>query len=215
MAETDLFFYTHPMSRGQTVRWMLEEIAHPYFTEVLIYGETMKAPAYLKINPMGKVPAIRHGEVVVTECPAICAYLADAFPHMGLAPPVDSRQRAPYYRWLFFAAGPLEYAVFNAFANFETTGDQARMMGYGTVDAVLDALEGAIDAAMAGPGYLTGEAFTAADLYVAAFLGFGMQFGMIEKRDAFQRFFAVTENRPARVRAQAIDQKLIADMQTA
>ena len=214
MAETELFFYTNPMSRGQTVRWMLEEIAHPYLTQILEFG-ALKEPGYLKINPMGKVPAIRHGEVVVTECPAICAYLADAFPHMGLAPPVESRRRGPYYRWLFFAAGPLEYAVFNRHAKFEPTGDQARMIGYGTVEATLDTLEGAIDLALTGPGYLTGEAFTAADLYVAAFLGFGLQFGMIEKRDAFDRFVGKMQNRPAWVRARAIDQKLTADMQKA
>ncbi len=102
-----LVFYTHPMSRGRIVRWMLEEIGAPYETQVLDYGTTMKAPDYLAINPMGKVPAIMHGDSVVTECAAICAYLADAFPAAGLAPNVTSRDRGAYYRWLFFAAGPL------------------------------------------------------------------------------------------------------------
>ena len=106
----ELVFYTHPMSRGRIVRWMLEEVGLPYRTEILDYGTTMKAPAYLAINPMGKVPALRHGETIVTETAAICAYLADAFPAAGLAPPPGDRLRAPYYRWLFFAAGPLEAA---------------------------------------------------------------------------------------------------------
>jgi glutathione S-transferase len=107
----ELIFYTHPMSRGRIVRWMLEEIGHPYRTELLDFGTTMKAPEYLSLNPMGKVPAIRHGDTVVTECAAICAYLADAFPQAGLAPRPGDRLRGTYYRWMFFAAGPVEAAV--------------------------------------------------------------------------------------------------------
>src|SRR5215470_10720162 len=95
-----LIFYTHPMSRGRIVRWMLEEIGQPYRTELLDYDTTMKAAAYLAINPMGKVPAIRHGDVVVTEAAAMCAYLADVFPEARLAPPAGDRLRGPYYRWL-------------------------------------------------------------------------------------------------------------------
>src|SRR5216110_2034177 len=109
----ELVFYTNPMSRGRIVRWMLEEVGQPYRTELLDYGTTMKAPAYLAVNPMGKVPAIRHGDTIVTEGPAICAYLADAFPEAGLAPPPGDPRRGPYYRWLFFAHGPLEQAVVN------------------------------------------------------------------------------------------------------
>ena len=109
----ELVFYTNPMSRGRIVRWMLEEVGQPYRTELLGYGTTMKAPEYLAINPMGKVPALRHGATVVTECAAICCYLADAFPEAGLAPPPGDRLRGPYYRWLFFAAGPLDAAATN------------------------------------------------------------------------------------------------------
>src|ERR1700729_2872218 len=109
----ELVFYTNPMSRGRIARWMLEEVGQPYRTETLDFGTTMKAPAYLAINPMGKVPAIRHGDTVVTEGAAICAYLADAFPQAGLAPPPGDRLRGPYYRWLFFAAGPVEAAASN------------------------------------------------------------------------------------------------------
>src|SRR5437764_9361593 len=99
-----LVLYTNPMSRGRIARWMLEELGQPYQTVLLDYATTMKAPDYLAINPMGKVPAIKHGDVVVTEAAAICAYLADAFPQSGLAPAPASRQRGPYYRWLFYGA---------------------------------------------------------------------------------------------------------------
>src|SRR5471030_1096534 len=107
----ELVFYTNPMSRGRVARWMLEEVGEPYRTELLDYETTLKAPAYLAVNPMGKVPAIRHGETVVTEAAAICAYLADAFPQAGLAPPLGDHRRGPYFRWLFFAAGPVEAAT--------------------------------------------------------------------------------------------------------
>jgi glutathione S-transferase len=108
---TDLHFYTNPMSRGRIIRWMLEEVGEPYETHIIAYGPAMKAESYRKINPMGKVPAIRHGNTIVTECAAICAYLADAFPKAGLSP--APHLRGDYYRWMFFAAGPLEAAVTN------------------------------------------------------------------------------------------------------
>ena len=125
----ELIFFTHPMSRGRTVRWMLEEVGQPYRTEVLEYGTTMKAPAYLAINPMGKVPALRHGATVVTETAAICAYLADVFPAASLAPSPTDPLRGPYYRWLFFAAGPLEAAWTNQAMGFVTPPDRERMVG--------------------------------------------------------------------------------------
>ena len=114
----ELVFHTNPMSRGRVVRWMLEEIGGPYRTEVLDYGSALKAPGYRPVNPMGKVPAIRHGDTVVTEAAAICAYLADAFPQAGLAPPPGDRLRGTYYRRMFFAAGPVEAAVTNKALGF-------------------------------------------------------------------------------------------------
>ena len=126
MTDSSLTFYTNPMSRGRIVRWMLEEVGEPYETVLLDYGTTMKAPDYLAINPMGKVPAIRHGDTVVTEAAAICAYLADAFPDAGLAPPPGNRARAPYYRWLFFAAGPVEAAVTNKALGLLAPADKKR-----------------------------------------------------------------------------------------
>ena len=136
MADT-LTLYTNPMSRGRIARWMLEEVGQPYETIVLDYATTMKGPEYLAINPMGKVPAIKHGDVVVTECAAICAYLADAFPRAGLAPPPNDKLRAPYYRWLFFAAGPLEAAVTNKAMGFSPPADKEGMVGYGTFARVV------------------------------------------------------------------------------
>src|SRR5882757_4713867 len=153
----ELVFYTNPMSRGRIARWMLEEIGAPYRTEILDYGTTMKAPAYLAINPMGKVPAIKHGDTVVTESAAICAYLADVFPGTALAPPPGSRLRGPYYRWLFFGAGPLEAAWTNQAMGFTVPPDKERMAGYGKLATVLTTLEGAVSSTP----YLAGDTFTA------------------------------------------------------
>jgi glutathione S-transferase len=202
--DNELVFYTNPMSRGRIVRWMLEEVGQPYRTELLDYGSTMKAPEYLAINPMGKVPALRHGDTVVTECAAICAYLADAFPDTGLAPPPSHRLRGPYYRWLFFGAGPLEAAWTNKAMGFVVPPDRERMAGYGTFGQVMDVLE---DAVSRGP-YLAGDTFTAADLYVGSHIGFGLQFGMMEKRPAFEQYLARITARPAAVRAKQIDDAL-------
>ena len=181
----ELVLYTNPMSRGRIARWMLEEVGQPYRTEVLDYASTMKAPAYLAINPMGKVPALRHGDAVVTETAAICAYLADAFPQAGLAPPPGSKLRAPYYRWLFFTAGPVEAALTNKALGFEVPPDRERMMGYGNIAQTLDTLE----AAVSRSEYLVGDSFTAADLYVGSHIGFGLMFGTLEKRPAFEKYW--------------------------
>ena len=201
----ELVFYTNPQSRGRMVRWMLEEVGQPYRTEVLDYGTTMKAPAYLAINPMGKVPALAHGDAVVTECAAICAYLADAFPQAKLAPPPGDRLRAPYYRWMFFAAGPIEAAVSNKALGLVVPQERERMMGYGTVDRALATLEDAVSQGQ----YLVGDNFSAADLYVGSHLAFGMMFGTIDKRPAFQQYVQRLTARPAFVRAQELDNALI------
>ena len=201
----ELVFYTHPMSRGRIARWMLEETGAPYRTELLDFDTTLKAPAYLAINPMGKVPAVRHGEAVVTEAAAICAYLADAFPAAGLAPPQGDKARAPYYRWLFFAAGPVESAVTNKSLGFVVPEGRDRMAGYGSLAAVIDALEGAVS----GSDYVAGDRFTAADVYFGSQIGWGMQFGSIDKRPAFERYWERISTRPAAVRARGIDDALL------
>ena len=205
MRNDGLTFYTNPMSRGRIVRWMLEELGVPYQTVLLDYGTTMKAPEYLAINPMGKVPAIQYGQTVVTEGAAICAYLADAFPQMGMAPALDDRLRGPYYRYLFFAAGPLEAAVSNKALGFVVPPEREIMMGYGTYAAVMDVLEDAVEQGE----YLLGDKFTAADVYVGAQLGFGMQFGTIERRSGFEHYWSRVSARPAAIRAKQIDDDLL------
>ena len=204
---SDLVFYTNPMSRGRIIRWMLEEVGQPYETKVLRWetGET-KGADYLAINPMGKVPAIRHDGVVVTEVAAICAYLADAFPQAGLAPPVNSRLRGPYYRWLFFGAGPIEQAVAAKMTNLEPTIEQRTSLGYGCMEDVLAAIEGAVE----NRAYLVGDSFTAADLYLASHLSWGMNFGTLERRPAFEVYAERHLQRPAALRADEIDNALIA-----
>jgi glutathione S-transferase len=207
----ELVLYTNPQSRGRIARWMLEEIGQPYKTEVLDYASTMKEPAYLAINPMGKVPALRHGDAVVTETAAICAYLADAFPQAKLAPPSGDRMRAPYYRWFFFASGPLEAALSNKAVGFVVPPGRERMMGYGTLAQALDALE----AAVTNTKYLAGDNFTAADLYVGAHIGFGLMFGTLEKRPAFEKYWQLVSSRPAYARANALDDAQAAELKKA
>ena len=195
----ELVFYTNPMSRRRIVRWMLEELDIAYRTQLLDYGPMMKSAEYLAINPMGKVPAIRHGETIVTESPAICAYLADAFPTAGLAPPTE--HRGAYYRWLFFAAGPLEAAVTNRVFGLAPPADKEAMVGYGNFSAVMETLEKAVD----GDGYVAGETFTAADVYVGSHIGWGLQLDLIDKRPAFETYWSRLDAREAYQRATAFD----------
>ncbi|HEY0113510.1 MAG TPA: glutathione S-transferase family protein [Allosphingosinicella sp.] len=202
-----LTLYTNPMSRGRIARWMLEEVGCSYETVLLDYASTMKGAEYLAINPMGKVPAIKHGDTVVTEAAAICAYLADAFPDAGLAPPPGNPRRGPYYRWLFFAAGPVEAIVTGKALGLLAPPDKKAMAGYGSYEETLGALEQAV---ARGP-YLCGDQFTAADLYVGSQLGFSMQFGMVEPRPAFSDYVARVTDRPAAKRAVQIDDLLIAE----
>jgi glutathione S-transferase len=202
----DLIFYTNPMSRGRIVRWMLEEVGQPYQTQVMDYATTMKGAEYLAINPMGKVPAIKHGDVVVTEAAAICAYLADAFPAAGLAPPLGDRRRGAYFRWLFFGAGPVEQATGIRALGVEIKPEQKRMMGFGDRDDTLNAMESAIT----GRNYVLGDTFSAADVYFGSQVAWGLQFGSIETRPAFVRYAERLQARPAYKRASEIDDKLIA-----
>ena len=196
-----LVFHTNPRSRGRIVRWMLEEVGQPYRTEILEYDTTMKSPAYLAINPMGKVPAITHRGMVVTEAAAICAYLADAFPEAGLAPPTGDPQRGTYYRWLFFAAGPVEAAVTAKALGLLAPADKARMAGYGSYEQTVDALEGAV---ALGP-WLLGDRFSAADVYVGSQVSWGVQFGTLPGRPAFAAYAARLHAREAYARAAALD----------
>jgi glutathione S-transferase len=198
-----LVFYTNPMSRGRIVRWMLEEVGAPYRTEVLNYGTTMKAIRYLAVNPMGKVPAIRHGETIVTECAAILAYLADVFPDAGLAPPLDAR--GPYYRWLFFTAGPLEQAVTNRSLGLDVPQEKEGTVGYGNFATVMNTLEHAL----AGKDYIAADHFTAADVLIGSHVGWGLQFGTIERRPAFEAYWAGISQREAYQRGNRLDDDLM------
>ncbi len=199
----DLVFYTNPMSRGRIARWMLEEVGEPYRTVALDFGPSMKTPEFLAINPLGKVPTIVHGDQVVTEAAAICAYLADAFPAAGLAP--QPARRGAYYRWLFFAAGPLEAAATNQSLGVEVPEERRGMVGYVRLATMLDALE----AALQRHDYIAGERFSAADVYVGSHVGWGMRFKTLEARPAFVAYWQRLADRPAAQRATAIDDALM------
>ena len=199
-----LTLYTNPMSRGRIARWMLEEVDEEYDTVILDYDTTMKAEPYLSINPMAKVPAIVHNHKTVTECAAICAYLADAFPDADLAP--RDEERADYYRWLFFAAGPVEAATGNRALGVVPDAAQQRMIGYGSFERVIDVLEHAV----AAHPYIAGARFTAADVYVGSQVIWGMQFGWLPKRAAFVAYAANLTNRAAYLRAAALDDAAMA-----
>ena len=206
---TPVTFYTNPMSRGQIVRWALEESGAAYEAVVLEYGGDMKAPDYLAINPMGKVPAIRHDGRVVTECAAICAYLAEAFPEAGLAPGAD--ERAAYYRWMFFAAGPLEQAIMAQALGWTTEEDKSAMLGFGSYDDTV----GAAELLLNEGDYVCGGRFTMADVYVGSHIEWGLGYGTLPKRPAFEAYAERLTAREAHKRARAIDKALIAERKTA
>jgi glutathione S-transferase len=194
----EIVFYTNPQSRGQIVRWMLEEVGADYRTETLTYGGTMVEEPFASINPMKKVPALRHGDRIVTEAAAICAYLADGFPAAGLAPPPD--QRADYYRFLFFAAGPLEMTFSLKAIAYDPPTDKQAMFGHGSEARCFAALE----TMLIGRAFVTGS-FSAADLYLSSQLGFMMGFGMIEGTPLLRDYVARCQDRDAYRRAKALD----------
>jgi glutathione S-transferase len=198
-----LIFHTNPMSRGRIVRWMLEEVGRPYETRLVEYGAAMKSPGFRAINPMGKVPVLEHRGQFVTESAAICAYLADACPEAGLAPPADSR--AAYYRWLFFAAGPVEAATTNHALGVEVPVERKGMVGYGSIATITRVLAEAVS----GPGYIAGDAFSAADVYAGSQIAWGVQFGTLEKRPEFLAYIARITGRDAYLRAKAMDDALM------
>jgi glutathione S-transferase len=201
-----LIFYHNPQSRGRIVRWMLEEIGQPYETEVIAY-DRMKNPEYLAVHPLGKVPAIKHNGHIVTECAAICAYLADVFPQAGLGPRPD--EKADYYRWLFYAAGPFEAAISNQAMGWQVPPERERMFGYANFDKAI----AAVDELLSLRDYVCGDRFTAADVYLGSQIMFPMQFGMLAERGSFTRYRDRLQARDAYQRATGIDEKVIAEMQ--
>jgi glutathione S-transferase len=196
-------FHASP-SRSSIARWMLEEIGEPYDLHVLSLAKgEQRAPDYLAVNPMGKVPALKHGDTVITEAAAICTYLADEFPQARLNVPVGDPRRGTYLRWLFFAPSCIEPAITDrAFPRKEEP--RRGMLGYGDFDTVM-----AVVAAAVEPGpYLMGEQFTAADVVLGSTLRWGMMFGVLPKRPEFVAYVGRLEQRPALKRAIALDQEL-------
>ncbi len=200
-------FYTNPMSRGQIARWALHEAGAEYEQHLLDYGTTMKAPEYLVINPMGKVPAIVHNGKVVTECAAICAYLADVFPEAGLQP--TPNERADYYRWMFFSAGPVEAAITNQMLGVEVPLEREMSAGYGNYDHVVAALI----SALSGKDFICGSRFNAADIYVGSQVDWGLQFKTLPSNPTFEAYAERLRQRDAYQASKAIDGALIAAAQ--
>ncbi|MBS0214562.1 MAG: glutathione S-transferase family protein [Proteobacteria bacterium] len=197
-----LTLYTHPMSRGRIARWMIEETGLPYDEVILDFNTSMKSPDYLAINPMGKVPALKHGDVVITENAAICMHLADLVPQKHFAPEAGNALRGSYYRWMLFLAGPLEAYMTAKYSGNLAPGFSA---GYGSDGEVLDVLEGVVSQ---GP-HIIGDRFTTVDLYAAATLGYYMRIKALQPRPAFERFVEIHQSRPAFLRANEIDNALV------
>ncbi|HET9936791.1 MAG TPA: glutathione S-transferase family protein [Methyloceanibacter sp.] len=200
----NLTLYHAAPSRSSIARWMLEELGEPYDLHVLsLANGEQRAPDYLAVNPMGKVPTLKHGDTVITEAAAICTYLADEFPQARLNVPVGDPRRGAYLRWLFFAPSCIEPAITDrAFPRKEEP--RRGMLGYGDFDTVM-----AVVAAAVEPGpYLMGEQFTAADVVLGSTLRWGMMFGILPKRPEFVAYVGRLEERPALKRAIALDQEL-------
>ena len=198
----DLVFYTNPQSRGRIAHWMLEEIGEPYDTVWLEFGAAMQSDEYLAVNPMGKVPTLKHGSALITETAAIIAYLADRFQEKNLIPASNHPARAAYFRWMFFAAGPVEQAVTAKAIGWQVPKGKDAFVGFGGYDTTINTLEKAL---MLGP-YICGEQFTAADVYVGSHLGWGMMFGTIEKRPLFEAYVGRLYARPAAQQANRINE---------
>lgn len=202
----DLTLYHAAPSRSSVVRWMLEELGEPYDLVLLsLAKEDQHKPEYLAINPMGKVPALTHGDAVVTEVAAICTYLADEFPHARLNIPVGDPRRGPYLKWLFFSPTCIEAAVLDKAAPRKETPRRG-MVGYGDFDTVMDV----VGKGVAGGPYLMGDQFTAADVVVGSMLRWGMMFNLLPERPEFRAYVDRLEQRPALQRATALDRELAA-----
>lgn len=207
----EVVFYSSPMSRGRIAHWMLEEVQAPYrFEMVNLESGEQKKPPYLAVNPMGKVPAIVHRGTVVTEAGAICAYLADAFPAAGLAPPTDSAQRGTYYRWMFFGGSCVEAAVIDRMLS-RPAASRPAALGYGSYEDTVATLESALKP---GP-YILGERFSAADVYIGSQIGFGMRMKALEGRPVFQDYFNRLQQRPAYQRFMEQGEQIAARMKKA
>lgn len=200
----ELVFYTHPMSRGRIARWMLEEVGKPYRTEILEYGTTMKGPDYLAVNPMGKVPAIRHGEALITEQPAVFMYLADLYPEAKLAPPIGDPLRGPYLRWLVFYGSCFEPALVDRSMKREAAAPST--CPYGDFDTMLKTLTDQLEK---GP-YLLGDTFSAADVLWGSALNWTTMFKLVPELPVIRAYIDRVITRPAMQRAAEKDTELAA-----
>ena len=195
-------FYTNPMSRGRIAHWMLEEVGADYETVVLDFGTTMKAPEYLAINPMGKVPALVHDGGVVTEAAAICLWLAERFPQAGLMP----QDQGAVYRWMFFGAGPLEQAVVNGSFGWKVEDPRAEgRSGYGSMERVVQTLT----THLGRNDFFCGTTFSVVDVYVGSQIGWGLRFGTLPANEVLQAYWARIAERPALARANALSDALM------
>lgn len=201
-----LVLYTHPQSRGRIARWMLEETGQPYEARIVAFGAPMKDPAYRAINPMGKVPALVHDGAVVTETAAICGYLAEAFPEADLLP----GDRAGFWRWLLFAAGPLEQAIVSRSFGWEVAPEHRGRAGWGDFDTVLRVLCDHLR----GRDFAVGDRFSAVDVYLGSQVGFGLLFGTLPSDPALAAYWERIADRPARLRAAEEDDRLLVERET-
>ena len=205
----EVVLYYNPQSRARIAHYMLEEVGAPYRIELVRFDKTEhKRPTYLAVNPMGKLPALSHRGVVVTEAAAICAYLADAFPAAGLAPAVDSPERGTYYRWLFFAAGCIDPAMVDRMLERPLVA-RPSALGYGCYEDV----EGTLEKALAPGPYILGERFSAVDVLIGSQIGFGLRTKGIQPRPAFQAYLARLGARPAWKRFNQQAEQYVAQLQ--
>jgi glutathione S-transferase len=210
----DYTFYTNPMSRGQIVRWALHEAGADYEQQIVEYGPTEGKPAaFIAANPMGKVPTLvhHHGDHdhVVTEAAAICHYLAEMHPDTGLLP--EAHEKARYFRYLFFAAGPVEQAIIAHSMGWSVDTEKEGRLGFGSYERMVDALE----TMLTGRAYVCGDRFTMADVYVGSQVDWGIAFGTLPRRDAFAAYAERLRTREAYVAAKTIDNDLIAQREAA
>ncbi|MFL0357108.1 glutathione S-transferase family protein [Erythrobacter sp. GH1-10] len=198
-------FYTVAMSRGQISRWALHEAGADY-DHVVMDWDT-RPQEFRDINPMNKVPALVHHlggkDLVVTEAAAINHYLAETHPDVGLLP--EAEEMAPYFRWLFFAAGPLEQAVVGKAMGWEVPADKTGMAGFGSLELAL----GAIERWLKANDFVAGNRFTMADTYVGSQFIWGLRFGSIPETPTFRAYVDRLTARPAYAAANAIDARLI------
>jgi glutathione S-transferase len=202
-ASPQLTLYHASPSRSSIVHWMLEELGEPYKLEVLnLRAGDQRKPAYLAINPMGKVPTLKDGDVVVSEVAAICCYLADAYPKARLAPPIGDKRRGDYLKWLFYGPSCLEPAMIDKALNRPPAPRSTA--GWADYDTVIEVLRSAVGARE----YLLGEQFTAADIVIGSGLRWGMLFKMFPELPEFVTYVDRLKARPAMQRQLAKDEEL-------